>query len=197
MQKKKTKSKKSAKKSFYNVEVPMTAVKVSLYGPSPEEFDGKVITLDLTKSLRGKNLELKLKIKHEDGKLTATPIKLNLAGSFIRRSMRRGTDYVEDSFKTECRDSIVLIKPFLITRKRVSRAVRKTLRETAQKHIKAYIKIRTAKEIISEIIANKLQRGIALKLKKIYPLAMCEIRFFEIKESKPEDKIEEAKEKAE
>lgn len=175
-----TKVKGVVKKSFYKVEAPLTAVKISLYGSSAEEFDGRFVTLDLTKSLRGKSLELRMKVKNENGKLRAVPMSANLAGSYIRRSMRRGIDYVEDSFKTECEDAIVLIKPFLITRKRVSRAVRKALREGAQKYIKEHVKSRDTKELFSDIISNKLQRGMSIKLKKIYPLAMCEIRVFEI-----------------
>ena len=176
----KAKVKAGVKKSFFKVDAPLTAAKISLYGGSVEEFEGRFITLDLTKSLRGRSLELRMKVKNEDGKLLAEPMSANLAGSYVRRSMRRGADYVEDSFKIECADAIVLIKPFLITRKKVSRAVRKSLRDNAQKFIKTYVKSRSTRELFSEIISNKLQRGMATKLKKIYPLAMCEIRIFEI-----------------
>ena len=68
---------KGVKKSFYDIEAPMTAVKISLYGGSAEEFEGRVVTLDLTKSLRGRNLELRMRIKNENGKLNATPISVN------------------------------------------------------------------------------------------------------------------------
>lgn len=183
----KLKAKASAKKGFYEVEAPMTAMKISLYGSSKEEFNGKVIALDLTKSLRGKNLELRMRVKHEDNKLRAEPISLNLAGSYIRRAMRRGTDYVEDSFETECRDYIIKIKALFITRMRVSRKIRKALRDEAKKYIQGYIKIRTAKELFSEIMTGKLQKGMALKLKKIYPLAFCEIRVFKLGTEKPEE----------
>ena len=187
---------KGVKKGFHDVEAPTTAVKISLYGGLPEEFDGKIVRLDLTKNLRGRSLELKMKIKYEDGKLKAYPIAANLAGSFIRRSMRRGTDYVEDSFQTGCRDALIVVKPFLITRRRVSRAVRKMLREQAKKYIESYVKIRTANELFSDIMANKLQRGMSLKLKKTYPLAMCEIRILEIAGDKPLEEIgEEEKQK--
>ena len=105
--------------------------------------------------------------------------------------MRRGIDYVEDSFRVNCRDAILSIKPFLITRKNVSRAVRNALRFNTRKFIDAYIKIRTTKELFSDIISNKLQRGMALKLKKVYPLAMCEIRLFEVLGDKPLEEIKE------
>ncbi len=188
-QKIKTNKGRTIKKSFYEVEAPLTATKVSLYGGSINEFEGRVITIDLTKSLRGRSLELKMKVKNDNGKLKAVPIVANLAGSFIRRSMRRGIDYVEDSFKTSCRDALIVVKPFLITRRRVSRAVRNNLRVNARNFIEAYFKTRTAKELFSDIIAGKLQKGMAFKLKKVYPLAMSEIRAFEIIGEKPLEEI--------
>ncbi|MDO8508964.1 MAG: hypothetical protein Q7S27_04740 [Nanoarchaeota archaeon] len=194
--KQKTESKKRGiKKGFYEVEAPLTAVKISLYGGSMEEFEGRVVNLDLTKSLRGRSLELRMKIKNEDGKLKASPVSANLAGSYIRRALRRGSDYVEDSFKANCRDAVLVVKPFMITRRRVSREVRNAIRVNARKFIEGYLKIRTTKELFSDIIANKLQRGMAAKLKKIYPLAMCEIRVFEIIGEKALEDIKEEERK--
>jgi ribosomal protein S3AE len=178
--KQKVKGKKGGKKGFFEVEAPMTAVKVSLYGGSAEEFEGRVVTIDMTKSLRGKSLELRMKVKNVDGKLIAELISAKLAGSFIRRSMRRGTDYVEDSILINCKDGKVAVKPFMITRRRVSRAVRRALREEARKFLEGYVRIRTVKDLFSEIMASKIQRSLASKLKKIYPLAFCEIRTFEV-----------------
>ena len=180
-----TKTKKSAKKGFYDVEAPMTAVEISLYGSSAEEFDGKIVKLDLTKSLRGRSVELRMKVKNDSGILRTTPISANLVGSYIRRAMRRGSDYVEDSFSAECVDALVRVKPFLITRMKVSRAIQKALRETAKKYVVDYVKIRSVKELFSDVIANKLQKGMSIKLKKIYPLAFCEIRAFEVLGDKP------------
>jgi ribosomal protein S3AE len=178
--KNKSKSKKNVKKSFYTVEAPITATKIQLYSTSAEDLNNRTVKIDLTKSLRGKSLVLKLRIKESNGKLTASPESLELLNSYIRRVMRRGTDYVEDSFETECKDHLVKIKPFMITRRRVSKAVLKALRETANKNVKSYAKARTAEEIISDIITNKLQKTIIPKLKKVYPLALCEIRMFSI-----------------
>src|SRR3989344_106665 len=174
------KSKKNIKRDFYEVNAPLTATKIHLYAGTPEDLNGKVVKLDLTKSLRGKSLELKMKVKLEGEKLEAEPISAGLVSSYIRKMMRRGTDYVEDSFEAKCRDVKVRVKPFFITRKRVSRPVRNVLRETAKKFLEGYLKTRTAREIFSEIMANKLQKQLALKLKKIYPLALCEIRMFEV-----------------
>lgn len=171
---------KGTKKKFFEVKVPLTATKVHVYGASPEELEGRVVRIDMTRSLRGKNLELRAKIKNNNGTLESTPVSLEVMPSYIRRSIRKGTDYVEDSFETECKDAKLRIKPFMIARKRVSRAIRNALREGAKKHLESYVKVRTAEEVFSEITSNKIQREISIKLKKIYPLALCEIRVAEI-----------------
>jgi len=181
------KSKKNIKKSFYTVEAPITASKIQLYSTSAEELNNKTVKIDLTKSLRGKSLVLKLRIKESEGKLTGVPESLELLGSYVRKIMRRGTDYVEDSFETECQNSRIKIKPFMITRRRVSRTILRLLRETARKNIEAYVKTRTVEEIISDIITNKLSKQLVPKLKKVYPLALFEIRVFDV--VKPLEKL--------
>jgi ribosomal protein S3AE len=174
------KTKGNVKKSFYDVSVPLISSKVSIYGESAEALDGKVVNLDLTRSLKGKSLELKFKVKAQDGKLIGEPTGIELAGSFIRRMIRKGVDYSEDSFIVQCKDGKALIKPFMITRQRVSRSVLKHLRNEAKKMIEAHVKSRTLMELFSEITANKIQRDLSYKLKKIYPLALCEIRVFRV-----------------
>jgi ribosomal protein S3AE len=185
-------TKKNTKKSFYEVSAPLTATKISLYAASPEELEGKTVKIDLTKSLKGKSLELKMRVKKDKDSLFCDPESIELAGSYVRRMMRRGTDYCEDSFETECRDCFARIKPLMITRRRVSRAVLKSLRNEAKETISTYAKARTARELFSEIMANKLQKQLALRLKKIYPLALCEIRVFEITKLKENSSVEAA-----
>ena len=179
------KSKKNVKKGFFEVSVPLTSTKISLYGESLEQLNGKVIRLDLTRSLKGKSLELKYKVSLDKDKLVGVPVSLSLFQSYIRRMMRKGVDYVEDSFVAECQDGKALVKVFLITRNRVSRAVRNALRNEAKKSLLVHLKSRTTGEVFSEITANKIQKEMSLKLKKIYPLALSEIRHFEaLKEKK-------------
>jgi len=174
------KSGKIEKKGFFEVTSSITAAKIQLYSSSQEELDGKIVKIDLTRSLRGKSLELKLKVKTEAGKLIGNPVSLELAGSYIRRAFRKGADYVEDSFFAECKDSKVLIKPFMLTRNKVSRAIRQALRKNSRDFLTSYLKARTTREIFTDIMTNKIQKELSLKLKKVYPLALCEIRIFEI-----------------
>lgn len=181
---------KTLKKKFFEVKVPLTAAKIFLYASSKEALEGSVVKIDLTRNLKGKNLELRARVKSSGDELTGEPISLELIGSYIRRMMRNGADYVEDSFVISSKDANLRVKPFLITRKKVPRSVRKELRNTARKIIESYIKIRNSTEIFAELTSNRLQKELFLKLKKIYPLAMCEIRIVEIV---PEKKVQQAR----
>ncbi len=172
---------KLAKKRFFEVKVPLTATQAHVYGNTTEQLSGRVIRIDLTKSLRGKGLELKARLRPLDAEtIAADIISLEIIPAYIQRAIRKGTDYVEDSFEAETKDARMRIKPFLMTRQRVSRAILRELRNLTKKHLEAHLKIRTSEEIFSEITTNKLQRELSMKLKKIYPLALCEIRKIEI-----------------
>jgi len=177
------------KKKFFEIDLPLINQKAYLLATSEEELIGKTIKIDLTRKLRGKSLEVIFKI---ESKGKAIPRRLNLIGYFIRRVIRKGTDYVEDSFSCESKNALLRIKPFLITRQKVSRAIRKALRKKAREEIQLELKNKDYEEIFLELISNKFQRALSLKLKKIYPLAFCDIRDIFV-EKLQELKIEEEK----
>jgi len=109
---------------------------------------------------------------------------------YLRRMVRKGTNYVEDSFSIETKNARVRIKPFLITRKKVSRVVRKALREKAKEELTKDLKGKTTQIIFEDLLQNKIQKSLSLVLKKIYPLSLCEIRILKIEEEFPEQKTE-------
>ena len=168
------------KKKFQEVEIPLTKTNIELIGDSIEEIKGKTIKLDLTRQLKGKSIETTFKVNIENNKLVASPIKLSLVPYFIRRVIRKRISYVEDSFLVRSQESMIKIKPFLITRNRVSRAVRKTLRNKAKNWLEDFISQKTDNEIFNDILSNRLQKPLSLVLKKTYPLSFCEIRYLEI-----------------
>ena len=175
------------KQKFLDVEMPILKKETQLYGYDFKDIDKRTITYDLTRLLRGKGTILKLKVKIKENKAIADPIELKILPYFIRRMMRKGVNYVEDSFSIQCKDALLRIKPFLITRKKVSRAVRKALREKTKEELTEYVKNQEAETLFDEIIKNKIQKFLSLKLKKIYPLSLCEIRFFALENQKTDD----------
>lgn len=169
------------RKRFIEIEIPLLGTSFKVLG-SPEELQNKTIKMDLTRRLRGKGLVIIFKIFPEGNKLFAVPYRMELIRAYIKRIMRKRVDYVEDSFKARCADVSATIKPFLITRKKVSRAVRKNLRNTARDFITEYIKEKEFNEVCKELKKGELQKAMLPKLKKVYPLSFCDIRVFETKE---------------
>jgi ribosomal protein S3AE len=169
------------RKKYIDVQIPILGETTRVLG-TPENLHNKTIKLDLTRKLRGKGLTIKLRIFNIEGKLIAIPNNLQLTTSYVRRMMRKRTDYVEDSFQARCSDVRVTIKPLLITRKKVSRAVRKNLRNVAREFLLNHIKEKEYLEIYNEILDGTLQKTMLPKLKKVYPLSFSDIRIFETKE---------------
>jgi ribosomal protein S3AE len=168
------------KKRFYDIEIPLIGKETQLRDFEKESLNGKFITYDLTRHLRGKNSILVLKVKASKEKVVAEPRSITLLPSFIRRMVRKGTNYVEDSFFAEAKDAKVRIKPFLITRRKVSRAIRKNLRDATKEELTNYIKKKKVDSLFDDILKNQLQKVLSLKLKKIYPLSLCEIRVLKV-----------------
>jgi len=105
---------------------------------------------------------------------------------YLKRMVRKGTNYVEDSFSVNCEDAEIRIKPFLVTRRKVSRAVRKALRNKVKEELIKYLEKETIENIFDDILKNKLQKELSLKLKKIYPLSLCEIRVLKVEKETTE-----------
>jgi len=170
----------AVRKKFQEVEIPILNETASVLG-TPENLNKKTIKLDLSRKLRGKSLELTLKI-YNKGKLIAYPKKLLLMKFYIIRMMRKRASYVEESIQIQCQDIKAIIKPFLITRKKVSRAIRNHLRTETKQFLTEYVKEKDYLDVCNKILDGELQKTLLPKLKKIYPLSFCEIRIFETKE---------------
>lgn len=162
------------KRKFSEIELPILNQKIEI--SEMKEQEERAVKLDLTRRLRGKSLEIIFKIKKENGIIKITPYRLNLLGYFVRRMMRKSADYVEDSFSCECKNALLKIKPFLVTRKKVSRRVRTALRNKTSEEIREKVKDKIYEDFFSEVISGRFQKALSLELKKIYPLSFCDIR---------------------
>jgi len=169
------------RKKYIEANIPILDSEFRILG-TPDNLDKKTIKIDLTRQLRGKGLTITFRLFNDDGKLVGVPNKMELVTSYIRRMIRKRSDYVEDSFKAQCADIQVIVKPLLITRKRVSRAVQRNLRNTTKEFLLKYLKEKEFIKICEELLDGKLQKTLLPKLKKIYPLSFCDIRVFETKE---------------
>ena len=170
------------KKKFFDVEMPLIGKQTQMQAYEIPELNGRFLKYDLTRVLRGKSVMLTLKIKVEGNNILTIPKKIEVMPYFIRRMIRKGTNYVEDSFAAECEDAKLKIKPLLVTRRKVSRAIRKELRNKAREEIIEYVKNKKSEQLFDDILKTQMQKVLSSKLKKVYPLALCEIRIFEAKE---------------
>jgi len=189
------------KKRFFEVDMPLIKKSTQLYAFNIEDIDKRIIKYDLTRILKGKSslINLKVSVDKEKSEATSYPIEFKVLPYFIKRMIRKRTDYVEDSFKTECKDAILLLKPFLITRRRVNRKVRKALRDKTKEELENYSRNKSSKQLFEDILKNKLQKELSFKLKKVYPLSLCEIRNIKVEsfKEKPAKKSTETKEEKE
>ena len=81
--------------------------------------------------LRGKGCEAKFLVEKNIAKI----ISFKIQNSYIKRIIGYNISIVEDSFEAKTKDSTLIFKPFLITRKKVNRSVRKALRDSAKEQI--------------------------------------------------------------
>lgn len=172
------------KKKFFDVEIPSINKTTQLRAFEIGDLNNKYMKYDLTRILRGKGMELQLKVKVKEGKAIAEPTRTKLLPYYMKRIVRKGTNYIEDSFSTPAQNASIRIKPFLITRRKVSKAVRRALRNKCKQELEIYVKDKPTNEIFNDIFSNKLQKTLSLKLKKIYPLSACEIRVLKVEENK-------------
>ncbi len=179
------------KKRFFKVEIPLIRKETQVLAFAPEELEGKLIKYDLTRILKGKGSLLQVQIKKQDNSelLTTSPRQFQVLPFFIKRMIRKSSNYVEDSFSTNCKDAQIRLKPFLITRRKVPRAVRKALRNACKNELEKYVKNMPKEKVFENILKGILQKDLSLKLKKIYPLSLCEIRIIKVeKELSSEEK---------
>ncbi|MDP2925878.1 MAG: hypothetical protein Q8N99_05900 [Nanoarchaeota archaeon] len=176
------------RRKFIEVNIPLIRSKIEIAANSPKDLEGRNAKIDLTRQLKGKSVEAVMKVVLENDKPVAHPIKVKLMPYFIRRMIRKRISYVEDSFLAKSQNSLLIVKPFLITRNKVSRSVRKTLRNKSKNWLEDYIKERTDDEIFNDVLSNRMQKPLSLYLKKTYPLSLCEIRILElVRPLKPEE----------
>jgi ribosomal protein S3AE len=154
------------KKKFFDVEIPIINKSTQMRAYELQELNGGFLKYDLTRMLKGKSVMMTFNVKVEGEGAIATPKKSIVMPYFIRRMVRKGTNYVEDSFQAECKDAKLIIKPFLVTRRKVSRAVRKALRNKAKEELLSYVKEKNAESLFDEMLRNQMQKFLSSKIEK-------------------------------
>lgn len=165
-----------AKKKYFDVKLELLDTVIPLQALKPELLENRTIKFDLTGRLKGKGSEVSFIIKKKNDELVGEVHQFKIYPSYIKRLIGRGISIVEDSFTAKAKDCSLRLKLFLITRKKVHRSVRKALRNEARAFLEKGIANKTAVDVFRAIASTILQKTLNKKLKKIYPLAVCELR---------------------
>ena len=168
------------RKKIWEIEVPLVGQKIQSLASSQDALDGKLVKLDMTRMLKGRSIEANLVLSKQDGKLYASFISLKVLPSYIQRMMRKNISWIEDSFECKSKDGNLLIKPFMITKKRVHRSVRGALRNGAKEFLKGFVAETESERVFDAVFKGSLNKEVMLKLRKIYPLAFFEVRVLKI-----------------
>ncbi len=118
-------------------------------------------------------------------KLTTEVIGWELMPSAARKLMRRNRAKIEDSYIVQTEDGKKLrIKPVLIARGDAQGGVVTRLSHELKSGIEKTIAKIKYEQFIRDLVIKKFQRSLADSLKKIYPIALLEIRMFKLVEEK-------------
>lgn len=168
------------KRKLFDIHLTAADIVVQVFGASADSLKDKIIALDLTRFLKGRSCEAKFKIIKKDDKLLGDIFSFAIPQSYIKRLIGHDISIIEDSFIVKSSNGKLRIKPFLITRNKVHRSVRTELRKQAKEEIESFCANKSKEEIFNAVVNSTIQRIMLKKLKKVYPLGICELRKVEI-----------------
>lgn len=150
-----------------------------------QEAVGRLATVSLmtlTGDPQKQSTNIVFKIKGIEGdKLTTEAIGYFFIPSALKRFMRRGKTKIEDSYKLTAADgSALIVKPFIILRGAPTGGIVKDVRKAVKAHFTKTLQKTSFEAFFKDIISRKFQRSLMDAIKKIYPLAACEIKYLRL-----------------
>ncbi len=162
------------------------------YLAEPDSAIGRTVQVSmmaLTGEPQKQSLNLKFKIINRVGeKLITELVEYQISPAAVRRMGRRGKARVEESMRVVTSDGKVLrVKPFLIARGSPKGAVMANVRKTIRQRLPMLVAKVTLEGFFDEILSYRMQRTLADSVRKIYPIALSEIRWAKILEGETEE----------
>ncbi len=193
------------KKKWYEVVAPKyfgDYVIGECYLEEPSAGVGRRIVtsmMTITGEPQKQNVSLHFQLTNaENSKLIADITGYRIIPSAVRKMMRRGKSKIEDSFALKTADNVLVrVKPILITRNRGKGSILAALKKKEREFFAKNIPKQTFEALIKDILSQKIQHDLSAVLKKIYPVAVCEVRMFHIETVKKTKVLEVAPEKTE
>lgn len=137
--------------------------------------------MQLTGDMKSQSSSVKFQITGiQDNKLITKICGYNFSPSTIKRFVRRHMTRVDLSLMENTKDNVAIrIKPFLLTREKVSRSVEHALRAKLKEELIDFVKQTPYEELFNMIIKHRLQKELKTTLNKIYPIKNIQIRVLE------------------
>jgi len=141
----------------------------------------KVNLMQVTGDVKNQNAEVKFEITGaQENKLETRITGYYFSAATIKRFMRRHTSRIDDSLVILTQDGVkIVIKPFALTKSKVTRSVEYTLRLTMKEELMNLVKKTTYEALFSSVLKYQLQKELREKLNKIYPVKNMEVRVLE------------------
>lgn len=150
-----------------------------------EQVAGRTVQVNLgylVSEGRRQNALVTFKIKGVQGSNAVTQfVRYELAPMLVKRLVKAGRDKAEDSFTAQTKDGIMVkIKPFFVARTFVHNSVLTAIRMKTRQLLTEELKKMSYSEAIIGIASGDMQKALKAELKKISPMAVAEIRVFEM-----------------
>lgn len=167
-----------ASKQFGNVQVGETLVS------EPKKVIGRLVEVSLdmlTNDSRKQYVRIFLKINDvKNEQAYGEFAKYQILDTHLRRMVKAGRSKILDSFKAKTKDKMVRIKPFILTRYKTTNPVGSRIRGETKKFLEEYLKEKNVTDFVDELVNGNVQRNLRMRLNKIYPINVCEIRMMEV-----------------
>lgn len=153
----------------------------------------KVNIATLTREIRRQMASVVFKIdKASESTLSTKTIGYEMSQAGLKRLVSRRKSKIQQSFLIRCADdTIIRIKPLIITSSKANNTILTVLRKESENTVKEYAKKVSCADLFKDIIFGKLQNMLRRKLNKIVPIRFYEIAKARIeKEGKREAKLE-------
>jgi small subunit ribosomal protein S3Ae len=192
LDKKKVSRIKTKKKLWFKIIAPKLFGNKEIgesYLPAAQNAVGRTLKVNLRElsgSMRDQNVYIGFRITGVDGtNLKTTTTSYELTPAHIKRAVRKNTARLDDVFTFNTKDGKeVLLKSLVITRKKVQRSLRSSIRVQLYDLLKEEIAKVTFDDFLGNIVAFKVQLSLKKKLAKLYPLKEVAIRVLQLKSKK-------------
>lgn len=176
--------KRKRRKHWYAVLAPKQFQKMKLgesQAYAAEELVGRTIQanlMTLTNDPKRQSITLTFRIESVNGNNCETNVvKYTINNSHIKRLVRKASNKIEESFVVTTKDNVrYRIKPIVLTRYRANKSVLTALRKKTVEIVTAFVAGMESEALFPSVISHKLQMETKNTLKKIYPVAICEVK---------------------